>query len=430
MSLRVGLGASQADLDVQGEIDFDFFEASDSTNDSNKNASADLSNAVKSSEYYSASVVSNGLSKKSYSFNSDLKHAESDPCSLNGGESCSSRNYSKPLITVSCDDATGVIQKTTIETIIPTPFTYKENKCGKISPSGVRKGKKALSPYLKSKVFKDDHEISDDSSISSMSSESLSSVSEDSFELNESDSMTDVSSLASPYNCYSPTLGDQNVKPEKLTKPVGKGLKKEGVKFTDDVDKQQCAKCNNIDFHELVNAMNRLKMKQNVSPICAAKCKSPVISHNANCRKNFSFSNAEVRKIDHDNQVLLKKIVAQQNRPKSNHLSSTQVRSSSAVNRQRHQRQIEFENLALLKRLESTKASRNLSRSLLLRDYDRRTSGVLSRASSRSSYPTSCQSSLRNSAVTSGRSSSISIKSSNSSSHTSLFRSHSASANT
>lgn len=428
MSLRVGLGASQADLDVQGEIDFDFFEASENTNDSNKNASADPSSAIKSAEQYSVSIVSNGHSKDSYIFNSDLKHAESDPCFFNSGESCSSRNYSKPLITVSCDDATGVIQKT-IETVIPTPFTYNENKCGKISPSGTRKGKKALSPYLKSKVFKDENDISDDSSISSMSSESLSSVSEDSFELNESDSMTDVSSLASPYNCYSPTIGDQNAKSGNLPKPGGKELKKEGVKFTDDVDKQQCAKCNNIDFHELVNAMNRLKMKQNVSPMCASKCKSPVISHNANCRKNFSFSNAEVRKIDHDNQVLLKKIMAQQNRPKSAHSASSQVRSSSAVNRQKHQRQIEFENLALLKRLESTKASRNLSRSLLLRDYERRTSGVLSRASSRSSYPNS-QSSVKNSNVTSGRSSSFSIKSSNSSSHTSLLRSHSASTNT
>ncbi|GFY47803.1 hypothetical protein TNIN_128601 [Trichonephila inaurata madagascariensis] len=85
---------------------------------------------------------------------------------------------------------------------------------------------------------------------------------------------------------------------------------------------------------------------------------------------------------------------------------------------------------ALLKRLESTKASRNLSRSVLLRDYDRRTPGVLSRASSRSSYPNSCQSSLRNSNMTSGRSSSISVKSSNSSSHTSLLRSHSASTST
>ncbi|PRD29282.1 UNVERIFIED_CONTAM: cfap97 [Trichonephila clavipes] len=426
MSLRVGLGASQADLDVQGEIDFDFFEASDNTNDSNKKVSADLSNA----EPYSLSIVSNGHSKDSYVFNSDLKHAESDPCFLNSGESCSSRNYSKPLITVSCDEATGVIQKTTIETVIPTPFCYKENKCGKISPSGAKKGKKALSPYLKSKVFKDENEISDDSSVSSMSSESLSSVSEDSFELNESDSMTDVSSLASPYNCYSPTIGDRNSKSEKLPKLDGKELKKEGVKFTDDVDKQQCAKCNNIDFHELVNAMNRLKMKQNVSSMCAAKCKSPVISHNTNCRKNFSFSNVEVRKIDHDNQILLKKIMAQQNRPKSSHLVSSQVRSSSAVNRQKHQRQIEIENLALLKRLESTKASRNLSRSVLLRDYDRRTPGVFSRASSRSSYPNSCQSSLRNSNMTSGRSSSISVKSSNSSSHTSLLRSHSASTST
>ncbi|GBN44496.1 hypothetical protein AVEN_274696-1 [Araneus ventricosus] len=85
---------------------------------------------------------------------------------------------------------------------------------------------------------------------------------------------------------------------------------------------------------------------------------------------------------------------------------------------------------ALLKRLESTKPSRNVSRSHLLRDYERRSSGVLSRASSRSSYPSSCQASLRHSSVSSGRSSSINIKSSHSpSSNTSLFRSRSATAN-
>ncbi|GIY52319.1 hypothetical protein CDAR_207831 [Caerostris darwini] len=416
MSLRVGLGASQADLDVQGEIDFDFFDESDSTDGSNHNASPDLSSANNISEHCSIAVVPSNHSV----LKGEQKHSGSDPYSLNIVESCSSLIYDKPLITVSCDDATGVVQKTTIEAVIPTPFTYKDNKCGKVSPSKLKK-KKALSPRFKSKVFMDENDVSDDSSISSMSSsESVSSVSEDSFELNDSDSMTDVSSLESPYNCYTPIISDENNKAE-INPGAIKEIHKDGVKFMDDVDKKQCAKCNSIDFHELVNAMNRLQMKQNANSVCATKCESPIITHNAKCRKNFSFSNEKVRKIDNDNQVLLKKIMAQQNRVKSHNVSAAPIRSSSAVNRHRHQRQIEMENLALLKRLESTKPSRNLSRSYLLRDYDRRSSGMLSRASSRSSYPNSCQASLRScSSLSSGHSSAVGIKSSSSTAHTSL----------
>ncbi|GIY21879.1 hypothetical protein CEXT_520941 [Caerostris extrusa] len=299
MSLRVGLGASQADLDVQGEIDFDFFDESDSTDGSNHNASPDLSSANNTSEHCSIAVVTSNHSV----LKGEQKHSGSDPYSLNIVESCSSLIYDKPLITVSCDDATGVVQKTTIEAVIPTPFTYKDNKCGKVSPSKLKK-KKALSPRFKSKVFTDENDVSDDSSISSMSS---------------------------------------------------------------------------------------------------------------------SNRNEKVRKIDNDNQVLLKKIMAQQNRVKSHAVSAAPIRSSSAVNRHRHQRQIEMENLALLKRLESTKPSRNLSRSYLLRDYDRRSSGMLSRASSRSSYPSSCQASLRScSSLSSGHSSAVGIKSSSSTAHTSL----------
>ena len=69
---------------------------------------------------------------------------------------------------------------------------------------------------------------------------------------------------------------------------------------------------------------------------------------------------------------------------------------------------------ALLKRLETTKASRDVSRFHLLRDYERRSAGVLSRPTSRSSKSKSQGSSSRTSSTTSGRSSAISMKSNSS----------------
>ncbi|KAF8783461.1 hypothetical protein HNY73_013619 [Argiope bruennichi] len=266
MSLRVGLGASQADLDVQGEIDFDFFEASDNTITSNRNASLETSTALKSE--HPLSCIASDHFENSSSLKNEPEHAKSDLNSVQITESSTSYNYNKPLITVSCDDVTGVVQKTTIEAVIPTPFSYKDNKCSGVRSLETKKMKKASSPYLKNKVFKDDIEISDDSSISSMSSESISSLSEDSFEYNDSDSMTDVSALASPYTSHSPTNNDQRTKQENITScDESNGVKKDGVKFVDDLDGQLCAKCKNIDFHELVNAMNRLQMKQNIN-IC------------------------------------------------------------------------------------------------------------------------------------------------------------------
>lgn len=413
MSLRVGLGASKADLDVQGEIDFDFFEESDCSSSINKTPPVqDISHAQPSMEV--KSECAGNLTP-----NCDARLKDRDLNITNAPESCcSSQYFNKPLITVSCDDATGLVQKTTIETVIPTPFNYKDNKCGKDSPNAFRKNKTMLSPRLKSKIFSDDYEISDDSSISSMSdSESdFSSASDDSFELNdESDSMTDVSPLQSPYPCSSPMPGGPSLQGEK--KLDNKDPKKEGVKFPDNVEKKECPKCEAIDINELLKAVKRLEMGQNINSVHQEKCSSQsVITQNAKCRKNLSFSNEEVRRIDNDNQVLLKKIVAQQKRSKPRSGSGVRVLSSSAVNRQKNQRQIELDNLALLKRLETTKASRDLSRLHLLQDYDHRSSGILSRASSRSSKPGSSQSSsCCRSNNSSGRSSAISVKSSNSS---------------
>lgn len=342
MSLRVGLGASQADLDVQGEIDFDFFEESDASNNSKESVSKTLTPSVTlDSKEYSSKIGSENLENGSEI--AEYNEIQHDQNALNIPESTT--NYNKPMITVSCDDATGAVKKTTIETVIPTPYTYKENKCGKLLSSGpIRNSKILNSPRFKSKAFKEDNEISDDSSLSSMSDSTLSSESEDSFELDGSDSITDVSPLPSPYNCSTPN--ERKLK-EQLHLNDSKEPKKDGVKFNDEVAKKSCEKCDTIDFRELVKAMNRLQMKQNSRSIstCSGRCSSPVLTQKAKCRNNLSFTNEEVRKIDSDNQNLLKKIVAQQTRTKAPNAAPFQIRPSSAVNRQRQQRQIELENL-------------------------------------------------------------------------------------
>uniref|UniRef100_A0A3Q4HBH5 Cilia- and flagella-associated protein 97 n=1 Tax=Neolamprologus brichardi TaxID=32507 RepID=A0A3Q4HBH5_NEOBR len=98
-------------------------------------------------------------------------------------------------------------------------------------------------------------------------------------------------------------------------------------------------------------------------------------------RKNYSFSNDEVRRIDLENQRLLRELSRLSPGPRSgsapvkkSHGASNSPRirlTHSAVNRQREQQRIERENLAFLKRLESVKPTPGLRRSEQLADYQR-----------------------------------------------------------
>uniref|UniRef100_A0A668T255 Cilia- and flagella-associated protein 97 n=1 Tax=Oreochromis aureus TaxID=47969 RepID=A0A668T255_OREAU len=98
-------------------------------------------------------------------------------------------------------------------------------------------------------------------------------------------------------------------------------------------------------------------------------------------RKNYSFSNEEVRRIDLENQRLLRELSRLSPGPrlgsapvKKSHGASNSPRirlTHSAVNRQREQQRIERENLAFLKRLESVKPTPGLRRSEQLTDYQR-----------------------------------------------------------
>ncbi|XP_049427476.1 cilia- and flagella-associated protein 97 isoform X2 [Epinephelus fuscoguttatus] len=98
-------------------------------------------------------------------------------------------------------------------------------------------------------------------------------------------------------------------------------------------------------------------------------------------RKNYSFTNDEVRRIDRENQRLLRELSRHSPGPrpgstarKKPHVASKSPHnrlSHSALNRQREQQRIERENLAFLKRLESVKPTPGLKRSEQLEDYQR-----------------------------------------------------------
>lgn len=75
-------------------------------------------------------------------------------------------------------------------------------------------------------------------------------------------------------------------------------------------------------------------------------------------RKNMSFTDEQVRRIERENQLLLRKIMAQQ-RPKDKVFQENARRtktSSSAINRKKLQRQIEYDNMLMLQRIQQAKS--------------------------------------------------------------------------
>lgn len=98
-------------------------------------------------------------------------------------------------------------------------------------------------------------------------------------------------------------------------------------------------------------------------------------------RKNYSFTNNEVQRIDRENQRLLRQLshFPSASRPGSTSGQRRRVTCNtplnrlphSALNRQREQQRIERENLAFLRRLESVKPTPGIKRSEQLADYQR-----------------------------------------------------------
>lgn len=95
-------------------------------------------------------------------------------------------------------------------------------------------------------------------------------------------------------------------------------------------------------------------------------------------RKNYSFTNNEVKRIDRENQRLLRQlscfsrpgsVSGQRHRPSAN--TPLNRLSHNALNRQREQQRIDRENLAFLRRLEAVKPTAGMKRSEQLADYQR-----------------------------------------------------------
>ncbi|XP_056594445.1 cilia- and flagella-associated protein 97 isoform X2 [Triplophysa dalaica] len=120
----------------------------------------------------------------------------------------------------------------------------------------------------------------------------------------------------------------------------------------------------------------------------------------ASSRKNYSFTNEEVRQIDRENQRLLRELSGSSacSRSGSSTFSSASSRKNnapptrlyhSAVNRQKEQERIQKENLAFLRRLESVKATPGLTRNEQLADHQRQCRYLGTHSPGRSSRPCS-----------------------------------------
>ncbi|KAM6261760.1 cilia- and flagella-associated protein 97 isoform 3-T4 [Porphyrio hochstetteri] len=124
-----------------------------------------------------------------------------------------------------------------------------------------------------------------------------------------------------------------------------------------------------MDLNQLLKAFLQLEKKEQ---------KLTTDQPRKGTRRNYSFTNEEVRQIDRENQRLLKELSRQSAKPRR----STTLKSAvpppklyhTALNRQREQQRIERENLAFLKRLEAVKPTPGMRRSEQLLDYQRQMS--------------------------------------------------------
>ncbi|XP_014377175.1 cilia- and flagella-associated protein 97 [Alligator sinensis] len=136
-----------------------------------------------------------------------------------------------------------------------------------------------------------------------------------------------------------------------------------------------------MDLNQLLKAFLHLEKKEQQKMVIDPPSKGS--------RKNYSFTNEEVKQIDRENQRLLKELSRQSAKPRSK--SAAMKKSTlpppklyhSALNRQKEQQRIERENLALLKRLEAVKPTVGMKRSEQLMDYQRQMNYLSSSPSAR-----------------------------------------------
>ncbi|KAM8880134.1 cilia- and flagella-associated protein 97 isoform 2-T2 [Spinachia spinachia] len=178
------------------------------------------------------------------------------------------------------------------------------------------------------------------------------------------DSVTDVSPLSSPdiSPLQSLDLNHTEAKElQQLESVPSSGLSTRRPEEDSDQDVDECSLCSESQLGD----------------------KLVFCSTGARNRKNYSFTNDEVQRIDRENQRLLRELSRQSPgpRPGSKARKKTPMASKlphsrlshSALNRQREQQRIERENLAFLKRLESVKPTPGLKRAEQLMDYQQHT---------------------------------------------------------
>ncbi|XP_062991734.1 cilia- and flagella-associated protein 97 [Elgaria multicarinata webbii] len=186
------------------------------------------------------------------------------------------------------------------------------------------------------------------------------------------DTVTDVTPLSTPdiSPIQSFELAASNDKKLKVTRQenVSQDL------YEPDLDHrcQQKVLHEAMDLNHLLKAFLHLEKKE--------QQKLMLDQSSLGSRKNYSFTNEEVRQIDRENQRLLKELTKHSAKPRSKSVSlkkssgPTAKMYHSAINRQREQQRIDRENLAFLKKLEAVKPTVGLRRSEQLMDYQRQMS--------------------------------------------------------
>ncbi|XP_077519134.1 uncharacterized protein LOC144129098 [Amblyomma americanum] len=407
MSWKADLAGDSSDVDLQSDVAFF---------DSNTAAAASqpcyvLGDGVENKPSCSAAAVDvGGLGQKCH-IRDSVSFAAQNPLSSSGSPLAIGGNASLlPPETYRLSSAvvsSGFFARRSSPAVAPPPnVTLTDRDMKEPSP-----------PPLRNSSMEQDSENDDEghhvdatsprSSVSATDSDGVSSLSEGSMEdLSESESITDVTPLHSPYMCDSPVpamklpLSKLAMRESALngaSSPAAgddsssSGSESDRSSFSGARRKSSAAmklrgkvrlggahqQREPVDLQLLVDAIRRLEAHQCEQGQASRTRKEPPSL--AKGRKNMSFSNEEVQRIDRENQRLLKRILAQQNRPRPKFDSRTPSRlAPSAINRQRQQRQIEVENLALLKRIESAKPSREIAPSQDLSHVQRARSHSLS----------------------------------------------------
>lgn len=113
-------------------------------------------------------------------------------------------------------------------------------------------------------------------------------------------------------------------------------------------DQQEQINCNKNSNESINLERNTRAFHNNEKYIGSGKVKTR--------RRNMTFTDEEVRKIERDNELLLRKIMAQhQSRDKILREGALPKISSSAINRKRLQKKIEGDNMLLLRRIQQAK---------------------------------------------------------------------------